>query len=81
MKAASSGPSDWPKLPPTWNSDCAKPWRPPEAARATRDASGWKIAEPTPISATDDEQKRVAAAERQQPSARSSVNIIADGSE
>ena len=26
---------------------------PPEAARATREASGWKIALPTPISATE----------------------------
>ncbi len=48
MKAASSGPSAWPKLPPTWNSDWARPWRPPEAMRATRDEFGWKIAEPMP---------------------------------
>ena len=51
MKAASTGPSDDPTLPPTWNSDCAKPWRPPEAMRATREASGWKTAEPTPTNA------------------------------
>ena len=51
MKAASSGPIAWPKLPPTWNSDCARPYRPPEARRATREDSGWKIAEPRPISA------------------------------
>ena len=50
-KAASSGPSDWPKLPPTWNTDCARPCWPPEASRAIRDASGWKMEEPTPISA------------------------------
>ena len=25
MNAAISGPSDWPKLPPTWNRLCAKP--------------------------------------------------------
>ena len=25
MNAAISGPSDWPKLPPTWNTICAKP--------------------------------------------------------
>ena len=50
MKAASSGPTAWPTLPPTWNTLCAVPNRPPEAARATRDASGWKIEEPTPIS-------------------------------
>ena len=50
-KAASSGPSDEPALPPTWNSDCAKPWRPPDATRAIRDDSGWKIDDPTPTSA------------------------------
>ena len=33
----------------TWNSDCAKPKRPPEASRATREASGWKVEEPMPI--------------------------------
>jgi hypothetical protein len=38
-----------PVLPPTWNSDCAKPKRPPEAARATRELSGWKIEEPSPM--------------------------------
>ena len=51
MNAASSGPSDEPKLPPVWNSDCAKPCRPPEATRAIRDDSGWKIDDATPISA------------------------------
>ena len=45
-KAASSGPVDWPKLPPTWKRLWAKPCRPPEAARATREASGWKTALP-----------------------------------
>jgi len=39
-RAASSGPSDVPKFPPTWNSDWAKPCFPPEAIRATREASG-----------------------------------------
>ena len=48
MNAASSGPIAEPVLPPTWNSDCAKPKRPPEAIRATRDASGWNTEEPTP---------------------------------
>ena len=48
-----SGPSDWPKLPPTWNRLWAKPCRPPEAARATREASGWKTALPTPMTATE----------------------------
>jgi hypothetical protein len=39
-KAASSGPMDEPTLPPTWNIDCASPWAPPEAMRATREDSG-----------------------------------------
>ena len=38
-------------LPPTWNTDCAKPYRPPEARRATRDDSGWNTAEPSPTMA------------------------------
>ena len=58
MKAASSGPMRWPALPPTWNSDCARPCRPPEAMRAMRDDSGWKIDEPMPISAAADQQQR-----------------------
>ncbi len=49
--AATSGPSALPVLPPTWNSDCARPCCPPEAMRATRDDSGWKIDEPVPTSA------------------------------
>ncbi|MNT13369.1 hypothetical protein D3C72_1483380 [compost metagenome] len=49
--AASSGPSALPVLPPTWNSDCAMPCWPPEAMRATREDSGWKMDEPVPISA------------------------------
>ena len=48
MKAAASGPIDEPRLPPTWNSDCASPCCPPDPMRATRDASGWKMAEPSP---------------------------------
>jgi hypothetical protein len=52
-KAAARGPRAEPALPPTWNSDCAKPGRIPAARRAIRDASGWKIDEPSPISATD----------------------------
>ena len=51
ISAASSGPSAEPTLPPTWKSDCAKPCRPPEASRATREDSGWKTAEPRPTSA------------------------------
>ena len=39
-QAASSGPKAAPALPPTWKIDCARPCRPPEAMRATRDASG-----------------------------------------
>src|SRR3569832_1955398 len=50
-QAASSGPNDAPALPPTWKIDCARPCRPPEAMRATRDASGWKIDGPLPTSA------------------------------
>ena len=51
MNAASSGPIAEPVLPPTWNSDWAKPWRPPDAMRATRDDSGWNTEEPRPTSA------------------------------
>ena len=40
-----------PVLPPTWNTDCAKPCCPPEASRATRDDSGWKMADPMPTKA------------------------------
>ena len=40
MKAASSGPIAEPTLPPTWNTDCARPCRPPEARRATREDFG-----------------------------------------
>src|SRR5687767_14326629 len=47
-KAASRGPIAEPALPPTWNSDCAKPCRPPDAILATREDSGWKTAEPSP---------------------------------
>src|ERR1700741_711838 len=50
-RAASRGPKDWPALPPTWKSDWAKPYRPPEASRARREASGWKIEEPNPTQA------------------------------
>ena len=40
MKAAASGPTADPALPPTWKSDCASPCCPPDAIRATRDDSG-----------------------------------------
>src|ERR1700761_4275093 len=39
-RAAASGPSAEPRLPPTWNIDCASPGRPPDAIRATREDSG-----------------------------------------
>ena len=51
MKAASSGPMEEPILPPTWKKDWARPCRPPEASRATREDSGWKTEEPVPIRA------------------------------
>ena len=50
MKAAASGATAWPKLPPTWKTDCASPCRPPDAMRATREDSGWKTEEPSPTS-------------------------------
>ena len=53
MNAATSGPIAEPVLPPTWNSDCASPCRPPDAIRATREDSGWKTAEPRPTSPAD----------------------------
>jgi hypothetical protein len=51
MKAASSGPKAVPALPPTWNTDCASPCRPPDAMRATREDSGWKTEDPIPTRA------------------------------
>ena len=51
MKAASRGPIAEPTLPPTWNSDWANPCRPPDARRATRELSGWKMADPSPTNA------------------------------
>src|SRR5439155_987105 len=47
--AANNAPDAEPMSPPTWNRDWASPYRPPAAMRATREASGWKIAEPIPI--------------------------------
>ena len=49
ISAARTGPRDEPRLPPIWKSDWAKPCRSPAARWATREASGWKIAEPIPI--------------------------------
>jgi hypothetical protein len=66
-----------PVLPPTWNSDCARPWRPPEASRATRDASGWKIAEPMPIRhGTDDQHIEMVSIGKRDQAAQ--VDSIAD---
>ena len=65
MAAASSGPSDEPTLPPTWKTDCANPCRPPEASRAMREDSGWKIDEPRPISpAASSSSAKVGATDR-----------------
>src|ERR1700709_2745777 len=50
-KAASKGPRELPALPPTWNTAGASPCRPPDAMRATREDSGWKIDDPQPTSA------------------------------
>src|SRR6185295_14670107 len=51
--AASNGPDAEPMFPPTWKRDWASPYRPPAAMRATREASGWKIAEPIPINVAE----------------------------
>ncbi len=51
ISAANIGPIEVPKLPPSWNTDCANPYRPPEASRAMRADSGWNTAEPSPTSA------------------------------
>src|SRR5208337_2139182 len=51
IHAAMRGPIEAPILPPTWNIDCASPCRPPDARRATREDSGWKMDEPVPTSA------------------------------
>ena len=78
--AASSGPSALPVLPPTWNNDCANPWRPPDARRATREDSGWKIDEPMPTSAAASSSSGSSA--RQASSNRpNSVNAMPSGSE
>ena len=51
--AASNGPNDPPKFPPTWNNDCANPRFPPDASEVNREASGWKTDEPIPTNATE----------------------------
>src|SRR5476651_1084204 len=49
MRAARRGPRDDPKLPPVWKTAWAKPLLFPAAMWATREASGWKMADPMPI--------------------------------
>ena len=51
IKATSRGPVALPAFPPTWNIDWASPCRPPEARRAMREDSGWKMDDPAPMSA------------------------------
>ena len=53
MNAASNGPSAPPACPPTWKMPCASPCWPPDAVRAMRVASGWKIEEPRPTHAAE----------------------------
>ena len=50
INAANSDPRAEPKVPPTWNTDSAKPCLPPAAIRAIRDTSGMKHDEPSPTS-------------------------------
>ena len=52
MRAASSGPTAEPPLPPTWKIHCAKLFLPPDANCATRDAVGWNTEEPNPTTLT-----------------------------
>ncbi|OIQ70008.1 hypothetical protein GALL_483860 [mine drainage metagenome] len=71
IHAASSGPVAVPAFPPTWKIDCASPWRPPEAMRATRDDSGWKMEEPVPtIAAASSRMGKVGAIDRVSSPAR-----------
>ena len=74
-KAAASGPTAEPALPPTWKSDCASPCCPPEAIRATREDSGWKTALPNPTIPADSSTigKLPAAESRMSPTR---VNVI-----
>ena len=69
MKAASKGPTAWPTLPPSWNTDWARPCRPPDARRATREDSGWKIEEPIPISAGREEEDPIGRRHREEEQA------------
>jgi len=66
ISAASKGPREVPRLPPTWKSACAKPRRPPDAMKAMREASGWKTAEPSPTTAAEHRiQVKLSARERE----------------
>ena len=69
MKAASSGPIARPTLPPTWNTDWARPWRPPEASRATREDSGWKTERADADQRRGEQQYRKARRDREQQQA------------
>src|ERR1700719_2544485 len=53
INAARSGPSEVPALPPTWKIDWANPCRPPDAMRASLEASGWKMEDPMPTRAAE----------------------------
>ncbi|MOA36926.1 hypothetical protein D3C78_1584840 [compost metagenome] len=78
--AASSGPMAVPVLPPTWNTDCAKPCWPPDARRAMREASGWKMEDPMPTkaAASSTKPKLGAKASRVRPI---SVDVMPKGRE
>ena len=66
MNAASSGPIADPVLPPTWNSDWAKPCRPPEAMRATRDDFGMEHRRTDADQRRGQQDRRIVAGDRQQ---------------
>ncbi len=72
-----NGPMADPTLPPTWNSAWASPCRPPEAIRAMRDASGWKMDDPTPSSpaATSSRANDVANASSIKPASENAMPI------
>ena len=64
--AASNGPMADPELPPSWNSDCAKPYRPPDAIRATRDEFGMEDRRAQPDQRRCDQDQVVTVGDRQQ---------------
>ncbi len=47
-RAAISGPTALPVLPPTWNTDWANPLLPPDASEVSLEASGCRTEEPSP---------------------------------